>query len=255
MAPAIELRGVSKAFVLRRNRTGDLKFRVLGWLHRGQPERRELFWALRSVDLQVAAGEFLGLIGPNGSGKSTLLRIIAGIFCPTSGQAVVRGRVVPMIELGAGFHPELSGRENVYLSTSLFGLSTREADGIFQAIVEFAELESFIDVPVKNYSTGMHARLGFAIAVHLDPDVVLVDEVLSVGDESFQQKCIQRMEEMRRAGKTIVLVSHGLDSVQKMCDRAALLANGRLVESGDPEAVIRRYRDIVGMAGRARATG
>jgi len=255
VGPVIELRDVSKAFVLQRNRVSDLKFRLLGRLHRQQSERREPFWALRNLDLQVAAGEFLGLIGPNGSGKSTLLRIIAGIFRPTSGQVVVRGSVVPMIELGAGFHPELSGRENVHLSTSLFGLSTREADGILRAIVEFAGLESFIDVPVKNYSTGMHARLGFAIAVHLDPDIVLVDEVLAVGDEAFQQKCIQRMEEMRRAGKTIVLVSHGLESVQKMCDRAALLVHGRLVESGDPEAVIRRYRDILGMAGSVPATG
>jgi ABC-2 type transport system ATP-binding protein len=255
VGPVIELRDVSKAFVLQRNRVGDLKFRLLGGLHRQQPERREPFWALRNLDLQVAAGEFLGLIGPNGSGKSTLLRIIAGIFRPTSGQVVVRGSVVPMIELGAGFHPELSGRENVHLSTSLFGLSTREADGILPSIVEFAGLESFIDVPVKNYSTGMHARLGFAIAVHLNPDVVLVDEVLAVGDEAFQQKCIQRMEELRRAGKTIVLVSHGLESVRKMCDRAALLVHGRLVESGDPEAVIRRYRDVLGMAGPVPAPG
>jgi ABC-2 type transport system ATP-binding protein len=249
VAAAVELRDVSKAFVLRRNRAGDLKVRVLGWVHPAQRERRDPFWALRNLDLQVAAGEFLGLIGPNGSGKSTLLRIIAGIFGPTAGEVIVRGRVVPMIELGAGFHPELSGRENVYLSTSLFGLSTRETGRIYQAIVEFAGLEPFIDVPVKNYSTGMHARLGFSIAVHLDPDVVLVDEVLAVGDESFQRKCTQRMEEMRRRGKTIVLVSHGLASVQKMCDRAALLVAGRLVESGDPEAVVGRYRDIVGTAG------
>ena len=151
MASVVELRDVSKVFVLQRNRVGDLKFRLLGGLRRQQPERREPFWALRNVELEVAAGEFLGLIGPNGSGKSTLLRIIAGIFPPSSGQVIVRGRVVPMIELGAGFHPELSGRENVHLSTSLFGLSTREADGLLPAIVEFAGLEAFIDVAVKNY--------------------------------------------------------------------------------------------------------
>jgi ABC-2 type transport system ATP-binding protein len=251
VTPAVDLRRVSKAFVLRRNRVADLKVRILGWVHAAHRERRELFWALRDVDLQVAEGEFLGLIGPNGSGKSTLLRIIAGIFRPTAGQVAVRGRVAPMIEVGVGFHSELSGRENVYLSTSLFGFSTRETDAIYRPIVDFAALGEFIDVPVKNYSTGMYARLGFAVAIHLDPDVVLVDEVLAVGDEQFQVKCIQRMEEMRRRGKTIIFVSHGLANVQKMCDRACLLVGGRLVESGDPDAVVQRYRQIVGTAAPA----
>jgi len=245
VTPAIELRGVSKTFVLRRNPVRDLKILMLGWFHPELREHREVFWALREVDLGVRPGEFLGVIGPNGSGKSTLLRIIAGIYSPSSGHVAVNGRVAPMIDLGVGFHPDLSGRENVYLSTSLYGLSGRETDAIYDAIVEFAELGDFMDVPVKNYSTGMHARLGFAVAAHLDPDILLVDEVLAVGDQSFQDKCIRRLEEMRRRGKTIVVVSHSLASVHKMCDWACLLVGGRLLETGDPERVVARYREII----------
>jgi len=242
---ALELRGVSKSFLVRRNPARNLKVRILGLAHARHRERRETFWALRDVDLTVREGEFLGLIGPNGSGKSTLLRLMAGIFPPTRGQVRVHGRVAPMIELGVGFHPELTGRENVYLNASLFRLSTRETDAIYAQIVAFAELEEFMDMPVKNYSTGMYARLGFGAAVHLEADILLVDEVLAVGDQRFQQRCLQRMEEIRRRGRTIVLVSHDLATIQRMCDRACLLLRGRVEAEGEPQKVVARYREVI----------
>lgn len=242
---AVELRGVAKAFVIRRNPARNLKVRAVGLVHPRHRERREEFWALRDVDLAVRRGEFLGLIGPNGSGKSTLLRILAGIFPPTRGTVAVRGRVAPMIELGVGFHPELTGRENIYLHTSLFRLSRRETDAIYREIVAFAELEGFMDLPVKNYSTGMYVRLGFAAAVHLDPDILLIDEVLAVGDERFQHKCLQRMEEIRRQGKTIIVVSHALDTIERLADRACLLVRGRVEAEGDPAKVVARYREML----------
>jgi ABC-type polysaccharide/polyol phosphate transport system ATPase subunit len=207
-------------------------------------ERRETFWALRGIDLRVREGECLGLIGPNGSGKSTLLRILASIYRPTEGEATVRGRVAPMIELGVGFQPDLSGQENVYLNTSLFGLSRRDTDAVYQQIVEFSGLGEFIDVPVKNYSTGMYARLGFSVAVHLEPEVLLVDEVLAVGDANFQRKCVERIEALRRQGTTIVLVSHQLPMIERMCDRVCLLVRGRLEAEGDPRQAIARYQEV-----------
>jgi ABC-2 type transport system ATP-binding protein len=247
----VELRGVSKAFVHRRNPGRNLKVRVLSLIHARQREQRELFWALRDVDLTVRRGECLGLIGANGSGKSTLLRIIAGIYVPTTGYVTVHGTVTPMIELGVGFHPELSGRENIYLNTSLYGLSRRETDQIYDAIVEFSELAEFMDLAVKNYSTGMYARLGFAVAANLKPDILLVDEVLAVGDERFAQKCLTRTNEIRRRGATVVLVSHNLESVQRMCDRACLLVRGRLELEGEPSKVVAGYRDSL-KTGRPR---
>jgi ABC-type polysaccharide/polyol phosphate transport system ATPase subunit len=245
---AVELSGVSKAFVLRRNPGRNLKVRVLGLIHPQQRERRELLWALRDVDLSVRHGECLGLIGANGSGKSTLLRIIAGIFAPTTGRLTVRGRVTPMIELGVGFHPDLSGRENVYLNTSLYCLSRRQTDDIYDAIVSFSELAEFMDLPVKNYSSGMYVRLGFSVAANLQPDILLVDEVLAVGDERFRQKCLARMEEVRRRGATVVLVSHDMQTVERMCDRACLLVHGRLDLDGEPGKVIARYREFLAAA-------
>ena len=243
MAWAVELRGVSKAFVLRHNPAHNLKVRLLGVFHPRHREQLEKFWALREIDLTVRKGECLGLIGPNGSGKSTLLRIMASIFRPTAGRVVVRGRVAPMIELGVGFHPDLTGQENIHLNTSLYGLSRRETDGIYEEIVGFSELGEFIDVPVKNYSTGMYARLGFSVAVHLEPDILLIDEVLAVGDEQFQQKCLHRMGELRRRGTTIILVSHSMQTIERMCDRVCLLVRGRLEAEGDPGKVVARYRE------------
>jgi ABC-type polysaccharide/polyol phosphate transport system ATPase subunit len=242
---ALELSGVSKAFVRRHNAGRHLKVRILGLIHPGQRERRELFWALRDVDFTVRRGECLGLIGSNGSGKSTLLRIIAGIFAPTAGRVAVRGRVTPLIELGVGFHPELSGRENVYLNTSLYGLSRRETNDIYDSIVSFSELAEFMDLPVKNYSSGMYVRLGFSVAAHLEPDVLIVDEVLAVGDERFRQKCLDRMGEVRRRETTVVLVSHDMRMIERLCDRACLLVRGELDIEGEPGKVIARYRDVL----------
>jgi ABC-type polysaccharide/polyol phosphate transport system ATPase subunit len=239
--PAIELEGVTKAFLLRRNAARDLKVRFVGMFHPRHREKREQRWALRGIDLRVERGEFLGVVGPNGSGKSTLLRILAGILVPTSGRVRVQGTVAPLIELGAGFHSDLTGRENIYLHTSLFGLSRRRTDALYDAIVRFAELEDSIDLPVKNYSTGMYMRLGFAVAAHLDADVLLLDEVLAVGDERFQQKCFHYIHERRRQGATVVLVTHQLDVVRHLCDRACLVVDGRVVAVGSPDRVVSSY--------------
>lgn len=249
MDHAIDLRGISKVFRLKHNRSQDLKVKVLSLLNPRYREQIEMFWALRDVSLTVEKGESVGLIGPNGSGKSTLLRVMAGIYQPTSGTLSVRGRVAPMIELGVGFNPELSGRENIYLNTSLFRLSRRETAAIYSRILDFSELEQFIDAPVKNYSTGMYARLGFSVAVHLEPEVLLIDEVLSVGDERFSQKCMTRMAELRRRGTTIVLVSHSMDTIERMCDRACLLLHGQMAAEGAPEGVIVKYRAALEMLG------
>jgi len=238
---ALELAGISKRFVLRHNPTFDLKVRVLALFHPRHRERRQDVWALRDVDVHLDRGESLGLIGPNGSGKSTLLRIMAGILPPTAGRVEVRGTVAPMLELGVGFHPELTGRENVYLSTSLFGLGRRQTDALYDRIVAFAELEGFMDSAVKTFSTGMAMRLGFAVATHLEADILLVDEVLAVGDRAFQEKCLARMSELRSRGCSIVVVSHDLDLVQHYCDRAYLLVDGRVAAEGEPAKVVARY--------------
>jgi ABC-2 type transport system ATP-binding protein/lipopolysaccharide transport system ATP-binding protein len=245
--PAIEIRDVWKSFIIRHNRADSLKARVVGLIHKRYRERREEFWALRAIDLTIERGEALGLMGPNGSGKSTLLRLIARALYPTRGEIIIRGRVAPMIEIGLGFHHELTGRENVYLSASLYGLTRRETSRIYAKIVEFSELEEFIDVPVKNYSTGMYARLGFSIAVHLDPDILLIDEVLAVGDEDFQKKCIERMLEFRRQGRTMLFVSHNPASVEMICDRVCLLSHGNIAEVGDMSHVLGRRKTGVPM--------
>jgi ABC-type polysaccharide/polyol phosphate transport system ATPase subunit len=242
---AVDLRGISKLFTIRHNPAHNLKTKLLGFAVKRHRETTEPFWALRDVDLAVRKGEFLGLIGPNGSGKSTLLRIMARIYAPTTGTVTVHGTVAPMIELGVGFHPDLTGHENIFLNTSLFRLSTQETKAIYRDIVEFSELEQFIDMPVKNYSTGMYARLGFATAIHLVPEILLVDEVLAVGDERFQQKCFARMEALRARGTTIILVTHAMAVLEKMCDRACLLVHGRLVADGEPKAVIEQYRETI----------
>lgn len=201
--------------------------------------------ALDGVSFDVAPGEAFGVIGGNGSGKSTLLKIVAGILKPTSGTVEAVGRVAALIELGAGFHPEISGRENVYINGSILGLSRAEIDRRFDDIVAFSGLEDFIDEPVKNYSSGMYVRLGFAVAVHTDPDVLLVDEVLAVGDESFAHRCLKRIEQMLGNGKTLLFVSHSLDLVQDLCDRVLWLEKGVPRELGDPRRVVDAYRQAV----------
>ena len=201
----------------------------------------ESFRALDDVSLTVAAGATCGVIGRNGSGKSTLLKLVAGITRPTGGQVRVDGRVSALIELGAGFHPEISGRENVFINGVMLGLSRREIDRRFDEIVEFAELEDFIDAPVKTYSSGMYMRLGFAVAVHVDPEILLVDEVLAVGDEGFSLKCLDKFAEFKRRGKTILLVTHALPMVERFCDEAVWLDGGRKRLAGDPKRVVQMY--------------
>jgi ABC-type polysaccharide/polyol phosphate transport system ATPase subunit len=247
MEPAVELRRVSKVFVRRHNPTRDLKVKLISLVHGRRPERSEEVRVLNDVSLAVRRGECLGLVGPNGSGKSTLLRIMARIYPPTEGEVIVRGRLAPMIELGVGFHHDLTGRENVYVSTSLYGLSTRETDAIYPEIVRFAELEDSIDAPVKGYSTGMYVRLGFSIAAHLAPDILLIDEVLAVGDGRFREKCTARMRELRSRGTTLVVVSHDMEAITRLCDRACLLVRGQLAKEGDPEPVVAEYQRVLGI--------
>ena len=201
----------------------------------------ETFTALQDVSLRVAAGETVGVIGPNGSGKSTLLKLVAGITKPTSGTVNVKGRISALIELGAGFHPEISGRENIFINGIMLGLSKREVVQKFEEIVEFAELEDFIDAPVKTYSSGMYARLGFAVAIHVNPDVLLVDEILAVGDQGFTHKCLDKFAEFRRRGKTILLVTHSLSLVERFCDDAVWLDSGLIKAVGDPKRVVDAY--------------
>jgi ABC-2 type transport system ATP-binding protein len=238
MAIAIDVASVSKRFVLNPD-ARSLKERVV---RRGKIPAQE-FWALRDVSLQVAQGETLGLLGHNGSGKSTLLKLVGGIMKPTQGEIRVRGRLASLLELGAGFHPELTGRENIFINGAILGLSRRDLAKRFDEIVEFAELERFIDMQVRSYSSGMYVRLGFAVAVNVDPDVLLVDEVLAVGDENFQRKCIDRVHQFQREGRTIVVVSHSVDQLRKICNQVAVLDHGHLVTEGPPGEAIRVFRE------------
>ena len=239
-APAIEVHGVSKRFHVFRERPSTIKQRLLT-----SRARADDFWALRDIDMEIGDGTTFGLIGHNGSGKTTLLKCIAGILRPTSGTIRLRGRLAALLELGAGFHPELTGRENVYLNAAFLGLSRRQTDAVFDDIVGFAGLEDFIDNEVKFYSSGMLVRLGFAVAVHVDPDVLLIDEVLAVGDEAFQAKCLERIRSFQHEGRTIVLVTHALDTVIDICDRAAMLHHGELHTIGMPDDVVREMRYVL----------
>jgi len=241
MASAITVEHVSKGFRLYDERNQSLKATVM---RRGRA-RFEEFVALDDVSMEVAAGETFGLIGENGSGKSTLLKCIARILRPDSGSINVEGKISALLELGAGFHPELSGRENVYLNGSILGLSKKELDQRFDEIVEFAGLERFIDTAVKNYSSGMYVRLGFSVAINVNPDVLLIDEVLAVGDEAFQRRCADKFSEFKQAGKTIVIVSHGLGAVRTMCDRVLWLEHGLARMVGDSSEVIDGYLGAV----------
>jgi ABC-2 type transport system ATP-binding protein len=234
---AIEVLDVSKRFRLYREKPTSLKQRLLAGRIRAED-----FWALRDVSLAIEQGQTFGLIGHNGSGKTTLLKVIAGILRPTEGMVRERGRIAGLLELGAGFHTELTGRENVYLNASFLGLSRRETDAVYDDIVAFAELGDFMDTAVKFYSSGMLVRLGFACAVHVDPDVILIDEVLAVGDESFQARCLDRVRTFQKEGRTIVLVTHALDMARQLCDRAAMLDHGLVHSIGSPDEVVREMR-------------
>jgi ABC-type polysaccharide/polyol phosphate transport system ATPase subunit len=230
-------RGVGRLFKIRLSQNRSLKESIV---RRELPRSRDL-WALRDVDLAVEPGESFGIVGRNGSGKSTLLKLIAGIFAPTTGELAVGGRVGSLIEIGAGFHPDFTGVENVYLNAAIYGLKRGYVDQHLDEIIEFAELEQFKDAPVRTYSSGMYMRLGFSVAMHIQPDVLLLDEVLAVGDEAFQHKCFARIADYQRAGGTIIFVSHDPGSVERVCDRAIMLEHGRVLEEGAAGEVVRAY--------------
>jgi ABC-type polysaccharide/polyol phosphate transport system ATPase subunit len=213
---------------------------ALGILGRGLAEH----WALRNASFEVRTGEALGIVGHNGAGKSTILKLLCGITAPTSGQISIRGRLAALVDIGSGFHPELTGRENIFLSGSMLGMSRAEITRKVEGIIEFAGVRDYIDVPVKRYSSGMYVRLGFSIAAHLDPDLLLLDEVLAVGDIAFQAKCLDRISDFRDSGCTIVLVSHDLATVERLCDRALLLDHGHIIMDGPPSRVIERYQTL-----------
>ncbi|MEC9000006.1 MAG: ABC transporter ATP-binding protein [Actinomycetota bacterium] len=235
--PAVTLEGLGKKFRLTHDRNWTLKATVLN----GHRTRYEEFWALRDLTLDVDHGDTFGIIGGNGSGKSTLLKVLAGILRPDEGRASVDGRLSALLELGAGFHPELTGRENVYLNGAILGFTSRDIRRRFDDIVGFAELNRFIDEPVRNYSSGMYVRLGFSVAIHVEPEVLLVDEVLAVGDLSFQKRCLERFARLKAEGRTIVVVSHDLDMVGWLCDRTAWIQDGTLRAVGPSAEVIDRF--------------
>jgi ABC-type polysaccharide/polyol phosphate transport system ATPase subunit len=234
---AIRARGLGRRFELRDARTRSLKEAVV---QRRLPRTREL-WALRDVDLEIAPGETFGIVGQNGSGKSTLLKLCAGIFPPSEGSLEIDGVVGSLLEVGAGFHPEFSGIENVYLNAAIYGIDRAYVDAHLEEIIQFAELEEFASMPVKTYSSGMYTRLGFSVAMHMAPDILLLDEVLAVGDEAFQQKCYGKIWDFKRAGGTIVFVSHDPHAVELLCDRAILLERGRLTAEGSAREVLVAY--------------
>jgi len=247
MTPAIVAENLSKRFMLRHNRAGELKVRFLGLFDKHKRETLEEFWALRGVSASIGHGEAVGVVGRNGSGKSTFLKVVAGLHRPTSGRLLMarHARIGTMIELGVGFHGELTGQENVVLNTSIHGLSRAETDAIYPAIVEYSGLGHFMDVPIKNYSSGMHMRLGFAIAANLDPDILLLDEVFAVGDAEFQQQCMQTMTEFRSRGKTILFVSHSAAAVRAVCERVLVLEHGTLIFDGPADEGLARYEQLL----------
>ena len=236
---AVVATDISKVFRISNDPVRSMKERLVGLGRRRYTD----FTALAPMSFSIGQGETVGILGHNGSGKSTLLKCIAGILRPTTGTVAVRGRVASLLELGAGFHPELSGRENVYINAAFLGISRREIEARFDDIIEFAELGRFIDEPVKHYSSGMYVRLGFAVAVNVDPDVLLVDEVLAVGDESFAAKCLDRVKDFQAEGRTILVVTHSADIVRQVCQRALVLDHGRLVADDRPNEAIRVFRE------------
>ena len=241
MDSAVSVRQVSKRFQRHLDKRTSLKERLI----KGRPSRVEDFWAVTDVSLEIPKGSVYGIVGHNGSGKSTMLKLITGIYRPTSGTIETDGRVAALIELGAGFHPDMTGRENIRLNGSILGLSKKQIKESTEEIIDFSGLREFIDDPVKHYSSGMYVRLGFSVAVHMKPDVLLVDEVLAVGDEEFQRKCFDHLYALRRSGCTIVVVSHGLGQLESLCDEVAWIDHGQLKQVGPSAEVISSYLDKV----------
>jgi lipopolysaccharide transport system ATP-binding protein len=238
---AVSVDNVSKSFRLYHERNQTIKSAIM----RGRRSVHEDFWALRDVSFDVPTGSTFALIGSNGSGKSTLLKCLAKIYTPTSGSISFRGKMAAMLEVGSGFHTELSGRDNIYLNGSILGMSRKEIDSKFDEIVDFSGVEQFIDQPVKNYSSGMYVRLGFSIAINVNPEILVVDEVLAVGDAEFQEKCFQKFRDYRKAGKTVIVVTHSSSVVNDMCDHAAWLNHGELMAVGPAKQTLKAYLDSI----------
>jgi ABC-type polysaccharide/polyol phosphate transport system ATPase subunit len=236
---------VSKRYLVRREIDDDATKHP--WIRKinALRKKKEQFWALQHVSFTVARGETVGIIGHNGAGKSTILKLLANITAPTSGQMIINGRLSALIEVGSGFHPELTGRENIFLNGAILGMRRAEIAAKLDSIVDFAGVRPFLDVPVKRFSSGMYVRLGFSIASHLDPDILLLDEVLAVGDAAFQEKCLSRIEALRRAGTTIVFISHDLAAVERICDRVILLRRGEVASTGTPREIIAEYQSHI----------
>jgi ABC-type polysaccharide/polyol phosphate transport system ATPase subunit len=238
--PLIEAVGISKRFRLQREHQRSLQESFIRLL-RGRRDEAEYFWPLRDFTLRVYPGETIGILGQNGSGKSTLLKLLTGVLQPTNGEIYVNARVASLLELGAGFHPDLTGRENIFLNASIYGMDNRTIRRNLDSIIDFAEIGDFIDTPVKHYSSGMYVRLGFAVAIHTQPDVMIVDEVLTVGDQIFQQKCMQSISEMEKAGVALILVSHNVEDIRRLCSRAIWLHNGYVRADGNSFDVVDAY--------------
>lgn len=248
MRPILEVRSLSKSYYVARAPSSlreaftQMPAKLFS---RSVANREKTFWALRDVSFEVSTGEAVGFIGRNGAGKSTLLKILSRIADPTTGEVDIYGRTGSLLEIGTGFHPDFTGRENVFLNGVMLGMSRREVRCKFDEISAFAEIGEFLDTPVKYYSSGMHVRLAFAVAAHFEPEVLILDEVLAVGDAGFQKKCFEKMRQIRARGSTVILVSHDLLSIQNFCDRAFLLEKGCLVETGRPETIINNYVKLI----------
>lgn len=242
---AIGIKNISKKFKIYHNKESHLKYVFLNLLKGKRSKLISEFWALKNIDLDIEKGQTVGFIGRNGSGKSTLLKLISKILYPDGGMIETQGKISTLIELGSGFHPDLTGRENVYINASILGFSRADVTKKFKDIVDFSGLEDFIDNPVKTYSSGMYVRLGFSVAINIEPDILLIDEVLAVGDENFQKKCIKKIMEFKKEGKTIIFVSHDLKTVEELCDHVVLLHNGRIEKQGSPVEVISEYHRLL----------
>lgn len=239
---AITIKNMSKDFIIYADKANTLKERIV----RFSNNKKEVRHILKNINLEIKKGETVALIGVNGSGKSTLLKLITKIIYPTSGSIKVKGKLASLLELGAGFHPDFSGRENIYFNASIFGLTKAEIDSRLDDIIAFSELGSFIDTPVRTYSSGMYMRLAFSVAINVDADIILIDEILAVGDQRFQEKCMNKMQELKKMGKTMVFVSHSKEAVEFLCDRAVWINNGEIQKDGKTKEVLKEYIKVCG---------
>ena len=239
---AITIKNMSKDFIIYADKANTLKERIV----RFSNNKKEVRHILKNINLEIKKGETVALIGVNGSGKSTLLKLITKIIYPTSGSIKVKGKLASLLELGAGFHPDFSGRENIYFNASIFGLTKSEIDSRLDDIIAFSELGSFIDTPVRTYSSGMYMRLAFSVAINVDADIILIDEILAVGDQRFQEECMNKMQELKKMGKTMVFVSHSKEAVEFICDRSIWINNGEIQKDGKTEEVLKEYIKVCG---------